>query len=122
MEQKTETRGVKKGTKRGSYITKKSVHKTPKLGTVEWELWRLQVGQTYTSTRFLHVDEATEDKLKKLKNSMRSQVANYFKQMRSEAYKRDFTVSVYDIFDENRKTFVVFCVTTAIEWKGSGNE
>ena len=118
MEQKIETRGVKKGATRGSYVTKKVAYKTPKLGTIEWELWRLQVGQTYTATRFLHVDEATEDKLKKLKNSMRSQVANYFKQMRSEAYKRDFTVSVYEIFDENRKAFVVFCVVTAIEWKG----
>ena len=65
------------------------------------------------------LDEATEEKLRKLKSSMRSQVANYFKQLRSDIYKRDFTVAVYEIFDENRKAFVVFCVTTAVEWKGA---
>nr|DAX24932.1 MAG TPA: hypothetical protein [Caudoviricetes sp.] len=119
MEQKTETRGVKKGTKRGPYTTKKSTYRTPKLGTTEWELWRLEAGRTYTVTRYLHVDEATEDKLKKLKNSMRAQISNYFKQLRSEIYKKDFTVSVYDIFDTNRNAFVVFCVVTAIEWKGA---
>lgn len=119
MEQKTENRGVKKGTKRGTYTTKRDVFRTPKLGTTEWELWRLEVGQTYTVTRYLHVDEATEEKLRKLKSSMRSQVANYFKQLRSDIYKRDFTVAVYEIFDENRKAFVVFCVTTAVEWKGA---
>lgn len=119
MEQKTENRGVKKGIKRGSYTTKKSAFRTPKLGTTEWELWRLEVGQTYTATRYLRVDEATEEKLRKLKSSMRSQVANYFKQLRSEIYKRDFTVAVYDIFDANRNAFVVFCVVTAVEWKGA---
>lgn len=117
MEQKTESRGVKKGTKRGPYTTKKSTYRTPKLSTTEWELWRLEVGQTYTVTRYLHIDEVTEEKLKKLKNSMRAQVSNYFKQLRSEIYKKDFTVSVYDIFDTNRNAFVVFCVVTAVEWK-----
>ena len=33
---------------------RKRVRKTPRIGTVEWELWRLRDGETYTVARFLY--------------------------------------------------------------------
>ena len=93
---------------------RKRVRKTPRIGTVEWELWRLQDGETYTIARFLHIDEATMDKLRKLKMSARSQLGNYFKKLRLE-HGKEFTLSVYDLYDNNRKCHVVFAVATAID-------
>ena len=92
---------------------RKRVRKTPKVGTVEWELWRLQEGEVYTVTRMLRVDEATEDKLRKLKSSAKSAMSNYFRKLRDD-YGRDFTLSAYDVYDGNRKMFVVFAVATAL--------
>ena len=92
---------------------RKRVRKTPKVGTVEWELWRLQEGEGYTVTRMLRVDEATEDKLRKLKSSAKSAMSNYFRKLRDD-YGKDFTLSAYDVYDGNRKMFVVFAVATAL--------
>ena len=93
---------------------RKRVRKTPRIGTVEWELWRLQDGETYTVARFLHIDEVTMDKLRKLKLSARSQLGNYFKKLRLE-HGKEFTLSVYDLYDNNRKCHVVFAVATSID-------
>ena len=92
---------------------RKRVRKTPRIGTVEWELWRLQDGETYTLARFLHIDEATADKLRKLKMSARSQLGNYFKKLREHG--KEFTLSAYEVYDNNRKCHVVFAVATAID-------
>lgn len=93
---------------------RKRVRKTPRIGTVEWELWRLQDGETYTVARYLHIDDATMDKLRKLKMSARSQLGNYFKKLRLE-HGKEFTLSVYDLYDNNRKCHVVFAVATEID-------
>ena len=109
-------RGVKAGTKREPYKTRKTRLKTPRIGTTEWQFWRLQVGETYSVTRYLPMDEANKEKLHKLKLSMRASMTNHFNYLRKEEFKRDFSIAVYDFFDKNRKAFVVVSVVTAIQW------
>lgn len=109
-------RGVKAGSKRKPYVTRRRLTKIPTIGTIEWQLLRLQVGETYSLARFLSMEEATPEKLQRLKNSMRAQFGGLFKGLRSEEYKRDFSLSVYDFFDNNKKLFVVIAVTTSVQW------
>ena len=96
------------------YKTRASMGKPAAAGTVEWELLRLKEGDTYSQCKFLHMDEATGDKLNKLKNSMRSVVASVVSKIRQTEHNMDFTISVYDVFDNNRKAFAVFSVAIAM--------
>lgn len=103
---------------RKKYKTRASMGKPAAAGTLEWELLRLKEGDTFSQCKFLRMDEATEDKLTKLKNSMRSMVASTVSKIRKTEHNMDFTISVYDVFDNNRKAFAVFSVAIAMRKEG----
>ena len=104
---------------RKKYKTRASMGKPAAAGTVEWELLRLKEGETFSQCKFLSMDEATEDKLKKLKNSMRSIIASMVSKIRKTEHNMEFTISVYDVFDNNRKAFAVFSVAIAMRKEGA---
>jgi hypothetical protein len=104
---------------RKKYKTRAFMGKPAAAGTVEWELLRLKEGETFSQCKFLSMDEATEDKLNKLKNSMRSMVTSVVSKIRKTEHNMDFTISVYEVFDNNRKAFAVFSVAIAMRKEGA---
>nr|DAP77676.1 MAG TPA: hypothetical protein [Caudoviricetes sp.] len=80
--------------------------RTPKIGTIEWQLWRLEVGENYTVAGFLRIDEATEAKIERLKNSLRNRMRNHFKELRDK-YGKEFSLITYQNYDKNNGWFAV---------------
>lgn len=101
-------RGRPKGIKETKPRAPRKVIKrrTPKIGTIEWQLWRLEVGENYTVAGFLRIDEATEAKIEKLKNSLRNKMRNYFKDLKTH-YGKEYSLITYHNYDKNNGWFAV---------------
>lgn len=100
-------RGRPKGIKESKpRAPRKIKRRTPKIGTIEWQLWRLEAGENYTVAGFLRIDEATETKIERLKNSLRNKMRNYFKNLKQD-YGKDYSLITYQNYDKHNGWFAV---------------
>lgn len=86
--------------------------KLPKVGSTAWQLLRLNVGESFTITDFMSVDDATEAKIKNKRIAARNRLASCKKELLEHG--KDFTVTVYDHHDVGRQRFVFHAVATMI--------
>lgn len=94
--------------------------KIPRVGSTLWQLWQLDVGENYTLTEFMSVNDATETKIRNKRFAIRNKIANCKKAMLELG--KDFTVTVYDYHDAARQRFVFHAVATIIPFESEPDD